>query len=319
MNRRFNFIINCSLVAMMAASLTGCSSTGGSGQQASGDSKPGLFDSIVSGTLGAAGLDSNTTKAVNAGVAMGTKAWELEQLTPENEYYIGRAVAANLIARYGVVSNAKATRYVSLVGYTCAMASAMPETFDGYRFIILDSDEINAFGAPGGYVLVTRGMLKECASEDALAAVLSHEIGHVQNRDGLNAIKSSQMWKTGLQQGANLAAQGDIAAATGLFNTLIDGFVEQIIDKGYSRDAEAKADAAGVTIMVAAGYDPHGMLAMLEELRATWTSGSAMGKTHPSPDQRITKVSAQIKSPPAAASAAQQARFDAALGPIIAK
>ena len=59
--------------------------------------------------------------------------------------------------------------------------------------------------------------------------------------------------------------------------------------------------------------------AMLEELRATWTTGSAMGKTHPTPDQRISKVNALIKSPPAAASAAQQKRFDAALGPIIAK
>jgi predicted Zn-dependent protease len=316
-NRIASFITR-GAAALLIALQSGCSSTGGTGSSSS-DSKPGFLDSIVSGTLGAAGVDSNTTKAVSAGVAMGAKAWELDQLTPENEYYIGRAVAANLIARYGVSTDANAIRYVSLVGYTCAMASAMPETFDGYRFIILDSDEVNAFGAPGGYVLVTRGMLKDCDSEDALAAVLSHEIGHVQNRDGLNAIKSSQMWKTGLQQGANLAAQGDIAAATGLFNKLIDGFVEQIIDKGYSRDAEAKADAAGVTIMTAAGYDPHGMLAMLEEMRATWTTGSAMGKTHPTPDQRITKVNALIKSPPAAASVAQQKRFDAALGPIIAK
>ncbi len=314
---QFARTMSIGITSFLIACQSGCS--GGGGQQAGSDSKPGLLDSIVSGTLGAAGVDSRTSQAVSAGAALGAKAWELEQLTPENEYYIGRAVAANLIARSSVLSDADAARYVSLVGYTCAMASAMPETFAGYRFIILDSDEVNAFGAPGGFILVTRGMLKECHSEDALAAVLSHEIAHVQNRDGLNAIKSSQMWKTGLQQGANLAAQGDVAAATGLFNKLIDGFVEQVIDKGYSRDAEAKADASGVTIMVAAGYDPHGMLDMLEEMRVTWTTGSAMGKTHPTPDQRIAKVNALIKTPRDAASPAQQARFDAALGPIIAK
>jgi predicted Zn-dependent protease len=193
----------------------------------------------------------------------------------------------------------------------------MPETFGGYRFIVLDTEDINAFGAPGGFVLVTRGMVKQCKTEDALAAVLSHEIGHVQNRDGLNAIKNSEMWKTGLQQGANLAAQGDIAAATGLFDKLIDGFVDQIINKGYSRDAERKADASGVAIMVAAGYDPHGMLDMLAVMQTHWTAGSAMGKTHPAPEQRMAKVSPLIKTPPATPAEARQARFDAALKPIL--
>jgi beta-barrel assembly-enhancing protease len=315
-NQFASSFLRVSGITILIALQSGCS--GGSGQQGSSEKKPGLLNSIVSGTLGAAGVDSGTTKAVSAGVAMGEKAWELDQLTPENEYYIGRAVAANLVGRYGVVSDANAARYVSLVGYTCAASSEMPETFAGYRFIILDTDEVNAFGAPGGYVLVTRGMLKECETEDSLAAVLSHEIGHVQNRDGLNAIKNSQMWKTGLEQGANLAAQGDIAAATGLFDKLIDGFVDQIIDKGYSRDAEGKADASGVKIMTAAGYDPHGMLDMLAEMSATWKPGMAMGKTHPTPDQRISKATPLIKSPRAAASLAQQARFDAALGPIIA-
>lgn len=315
MNKVQSSIIRCgAALALLVGLQSGCS---GGGQGGSGNSD--LFGNIVSGTLGAAGVDSTTSQAVGAGVAIGTKAWELDQLTAENEYYIGRAVAANLVARYGLFSDATASRYVTMVGYTCAASSAMPETFNGYRFIILDTDEVNAFGAPGGYILVTRGMLKECASENSLAAVLSHEIAHVQNQDGLNAIKKSEMWRTGLQQGAKLAAQGDIAAATQLFDNLIDGFVEQIIDKGYSRDAEGKADSTGLTIMTAAGYDPHGMLDMLEKLKAGWTQGTGLDKTHPSPDQRIAKVTPLVKAPRAAASPAQQARFDAALGPVIAK
>jgi len=300
----------CGVVVLLALQ-SGCGE--GGGQRASNN---GFLDNVIGGALGVAGIDSRTADTVEAGVAIGTKAWELDQLTPENEYYIGRAVAANLIGRYGVSNDVAAARYVSLVGYTCAASSEMPETFAGYRFVILDTDEVNAFGAPGGYVLVTRGMLKACETEDALAAVLAHEIGHVQNRDGLNAIKNSQMWKTGLQEGANLAAQGNIAAATALFDNLIDGFVDQIIDKGYSRDAEGKADASGVKIMIASGYDPHGMLDALEKMNATWQPGSAMGKTHPAPDQRIRKVSPMINAPRVIAPEAQQARFDAALSSI---
>lgn len=310
-------IFKCIAAVCLAGALAlqaGCS---GNGQ--SGGSKPNIFENIVSGTLGAAGVDTRTTRAVEAGMAMGTQAWELDQLTPENEYYIGRAVAANLIGRYGVCEDANAARYVSLVGYTCAASSEMPETFAGYRFIILDTDEINAFGAPGGYVLVTRGMLKTCETENALAAVLSHEIGHVQNRDGLNAIKNSKMWKTGLEQGARLAADGNIPAATQLFDNLIDGFVDQVIDKGYSRDAEGKADASGVQIMTAAGYDSHGMLDMLEKMDSMWTPGAAMGKTHPSPEQRMSRVKPMVSGQRAEASEVQQARFDTALKPLIAK
>ncbi|HWB18847.1 MAG TPA: M48 family metalloprotease [Phycisphaerales bacterium] len=303
---------SASITMSLLVVLFGCSGNGQSGNGNDGN----FLGNIVNSTLGAAGVDSRTTQAVNAGVALGTKAWELDQLTPENEYYIGRAVAANLIGRYGVWSNPDAARYVSLVGYTCAASSDMPETFAGYRFIILDSDEINAFGAPGGYVLVTRGILKECKDEDALAAVLSHEIGHVQNRDGLNAIKKSEMWKTGLQEGTKLAAQGDIAAATGLFDKLIDGFVEEVINKGYSRDAERKADASGVTIMTAAGYDAHGMLDMLEQMKMNWTPGSAMGKTHPSPDQRLAKITPLVTAPRRSVPPAQQTRFNTALGQL---
>jgi beta-barrel assembly-enhancing protease len=65
----------------------------------------------------------------------------------------------------------------------------MPETFGGYHFLILDSDEINAFAAPGGLIFVTRGMLRCCDSEDAVAAVLAHEVGHVQHQHGIQTIR----------------------------------------------------------------------------------------------------------------------------------
>ena len=76
---------------------------------------------------------------------------------------------------------------------TLSKTSDLPETFGGYHFLILDSDEINAFAAPGGFIFVTRGLLRCCKHEDAAAAVLAHEIGHVELRHGLQAIKKSRI------------------------------------------------------------------------------------------------------------------------------
>jgi predicted Zn-dependent protease len=295
------------LAGLLGGFMTACSS-----KSSTSDSDSSLFGNIVSGTLGAVGVDPTVAQAAGAATTIGTRAYELDQLTPENEYYIGRAVAANLVGRYGLYQNDSATRYVNLVGHALAQGSDMPETFGGYHFLILDTDELNAFGAPGGYVLITRGMLKDCKTEDALAAVLAHEIAHVQNRDGLNAIKSSEMWKTGLQEGTKLAAQGNLAAATGLFDKLIDGFVIQLIEKGYSRSAEGKADVTGVGIMQRVGYDPHGMVVMLEEIKADWKPGFGMARTHPTPDQRLEKVQPLV-SGAAAPSTTRQARFDEAM------
>ncbi len=113
----------------------------------------------------------------------------LEDFTPEQEYYIGRSVGAVIVNRYKPYPNAQANSYLNLVGQTLAQASDRPETFGGYHFLILDSDEINAFAAPGGLIFVSRGMLRCCRSEDAVAAVLAHEVGHIQLRHGIQSIK----------------------------------------------------------------------------------------------------------------------------------
>ncbi len=76
-----------------------------------------------------------------------------------------------------------------MLGQSLVIFSDRPETFGGYHFLLLDSNEINAFAAPGGLILVTRGMLQCCANEDELAAVLAHEIAHVEKKHGLTAIK----------------------------------------------------------------------------------------------------------------------------------
>lgn len=282
-----------------------------------GGDNSGLNIAMMLGDAGV--ISSDEARYMQAGLNVAGKAWELEQLTPENEHYIGRAVAARLIARFGMSENGNATRYVNLVGQSLAMGSDMPETFDGYRFIILDSDDVNAFAAPGGFVLVTRGMLRVCKSEDALAAVLAHEVAHVQNRDGLNALKNSQFWGTVAKEGLNVADQ-NIGALTEAFNGLIDQFVDQIIVKGYSRDAELRADRDAVTILKRVGYNANSMIAMLDELQAGWKPSIGMLKTHPSPDQRLAKVRPLVaESKPAPHVLARQKRFNQAMNPLLAQ
>jgi predicted Zn-dependent protease len=110
------------------------------------------------------------------------------KLTESQEYYVGRGVAANAMfdadGRYvGLYDkDQNLEEYVALVGLSVALESDRPETFKGYHFGVVNSPDINAFAAPGGFIFVTTGALKLMANEDELAGVLSHEIGHVNLR-----------------------------------------------------------------------------------------------------------------------------------------
>jgi len=104
-----------------------------------------------------------------------------EQITPEQEYYIGRAVGANILAMYKIDNSRPAmTAYVNKIANALVINSERPEIFNGYHANILDSDEINAFATSGGHIFITRGLIDSAASEDELAAVIAHEVAHIQ-------------------------------------------------------------------------------------------------------------------------------------------
>ena len=101
-----------------------------------------------------------------------------EAITPEQEYYIGRTVGAVVLNQYKPLNNEAANHYLNVLGQTLAQFSDKPETFGGYHFLIMETEDVNAFSAPGGLIFISRGMIGCCQNEDALAAVLAHEIGH---------------------------------------------------------------------------------------------------------------------------------------------
>ena len=234
-----------------------------------------------------------------------------EKFTSENEYYLGRSVAATVLTEYKPLDNPKANEYVNLLGQTLAMASDKPDTFGGYHFLILDTDEINAIAAPGGLILVSRGLLKCCRDEESLAAVLAHEVGHVQLEHGVKAISGAR-WKTAgmtavMETGKSLAGQ-QLSEALNSFQDCINDITDKIINSGYARKQEFQADKVAVEILNRVGYNPAGLKEMLEEMqkRVDPNDKHGFGKTHPEPKARIAEIEPLL----GAAAASQAAGAD---------
>ena len=244
-----------------------------------------------------------------------------KDITPEQEYYIGRAVTATLLGQYTPLRDEAANQYVSVLGNMLAQLSNKPETFAGYHFQILDSDEVNAFAAPGGFILVTRGMLACCRSEDALAAVLAHEIGHVEGQHGLRSIRQGRLTSALTVLASESAKQfgsEDLAELTQAFEGSISDVTSTLMTSGYSRGLERESDAAAVRILKRAGYDANALVDMLQEMDKRLRPGSGgFGKTHPAPSDRIADLRRMMGSTSAPApSAARQARFQENIGKL---
>ena len=242
-----------------------------------------------------------------------------EDFTPEQEYYIGRTVGAVIINKYKPYNNERVNAYINLLGQTLANASDMPETFNGYHFLILDSNEINAFATPGGLIFITRGMLRCCRDEDAVAAVLAHEIGHVQFKHGLQAIKKSRITSAIVilgAEGSKTFGGEDLANLTSTFEGSISDITSTLVNNGYSRNFEHQADVAAVTILKRVGYDPNGLVNMLKVMeKQLKPEGLDFAKTHPSPESRIADIQKHIgKYAKVQEPKVRQKRFLAALG-----
>ncbi len=237
-----------------------------------------------------------------------------EDITPEQEYYIGRTVAATILSAYKPYANPSANEYPNVLGQTLARFSDMPETFGGYHFLVMDTEEVNAFAAPGGLIMISRGMLRCCKTEDALAAVLAHEIGHVQNRHGLQAIRKSRLTAaltTLAAEGAKSFGDKQLAELTQTFENSIADITATLMNSGYSRAFERQADRAAVEILQRSGYDPGALADMLEEMKKHLKPGGrGFAQTHPAPESRIADIRKWLgaaKAPPAPP--ARQARF----------
>lgn len=223
-----------------------------------------------------------------------------EDITPRQEYYIGRAVTAQILDRYSLWEDPEATAYLNLLGQTLAQASDRPSTYKGYRFVILDSDEINAFAAPGGTIMIARGMLRLCETEAEVAAVLAHEIAHVQHKDGLRSIKTDRWKNVAMILGKKAASEygdQDLQELVEDFENSIQDVMSTLITNGYSSKLEKEADESAVRILQRVGYDASALVTMLEEMdRRLSPDGLDFARTHPDPSTRIEQIREQATS-----------------------
>jgi beta-barrel assembly-enhancing protease len=204
--------------------------------------------------------------------------------TVQEEQEIGREVAAKFVAYYHLYKNDALTQYVSLVG---ADIAAQQERQDiSYHFAVLDSEDINAFSAPGGYVFVTRGALALCQDESELAGVLAHEVGHVAGKHVLNVLQRDKTLRAGENEAASHAPD------SAYLNRLSDAVLVKVIDQGLAPADEFNADQRGVTYAYTAGYPANGLERFLERLNQATNQGakSFWTRTHPPVDQRNQRI-----------------------------
>jgi beta-barrel assembly-enhancing protease len=242
-------------------------------------------------------MDVTTADSINKAADAGANA--MKNITPSEEYYIGRTIAASITTQYKPLDNQRATEYINTLGQTIAKFSDKPLTFKGYHFLILDTDEVNAFAAPGGFIFISKGLINCCKSEDELAAVLAHEIGHIQSDHALRAIKASRwtaFWTIAGVGAAKSLGGADLAEALKIFEDSIQDVMDELVVKGYDRKLEFEADLAAVTIMKRIGYNPaalHNMLAELQK-RSGGAEKKGFSATHPTPEARIAGIKEAI-------------------------
>jgi predicted Zn-dependent protease len=238
-------------------------------------------------------ISQNTADAIsNSSRVIGSAA---EEINPEQEYYIGRAVGANILTAYKVRNgNPSLTSYLNMICSAVTINSPRPDVYNGYHAAILDTNEINAFATSGGHIFVTYGLINAANSEDALAAVIAHEVAHIQLKHSIKAIKTSRITQAILVTGASAAGAAtgmNVNELTDVFNESVGEILLTMVNNGYSQSQEFEADNTAMSLLASAGYNPSGLIDMLNELRTAQSASSGgFNKTHPTPAQRITNA-----------------------------
>lgn len=220
----------------------------------------------------------------------------LEIITPEQEYYIGRAVAARILQRFPSAVNPDLQKYVQLVGQALVLSDSRGAPFGGYHFRIIESNQLNAISAPGGYVFITTRFLRSLESEDQLAAILAHEVAHISGRHGLKTLKNTSLLAEvaglGLASGG-LSCIEALAQATAIFSHLVDGLVDTLLESGYSQEFEYQADQGAYERLFKTGYQPQAIFSALQVIEnseeAAKNAGGWFG-THPSVVERVARL-----------------------------
>lgn len=233
-------------------------------------------------------LDLNLDKLVNTlSKVKDLKTAESGASSDANEVEIGKGIAASLLGASPLVVDQKLQDYLNRLGWWIVLQGERTEL--PWRFGVIESEQVNAFSTPGGYVFITRGLLLRMRNEAELVGVLAHEIAHVLKKHHLNAIRKSA--QTGLVADLAGAAVGR-DDTFGLSQKLIHVGTD-ILARGLDKQDEFEADRLAVVLTARAGYDPYGLpsvLQMLDTMNPGDSGLSLLFKTHPAPQKRLEQL-----------------------------
>ncbi|GAB3361800.1 MULTISPECIES: M48 family metalloprotease [Giesbergeria] len=249
------------------------------------------------GQLGGGSTGHNTLDVVHDVVSGATAAFK--DYTAAEQRTLGTEFSAVLLGARPLLRNERVQRYVNQVGVWVASQADKPLDKEGkpiqfaWRFGVIDTDAVNAYATPGGYIFITLGLLKQLESEAELAGVLAHEIAHVTRGHYLAALK-----KGGFAQIAGGVVKAK--AGSGVVSSAMVNAVRNIYSRGLDQSDEFQADRLGVLYAARAGYSPQGLPNVLRLYAASGSKGDAnysiLFSTHPAPTERSQRIEPMVSS-----------------------
>jgi len=214
-------------------------------------------------------------------------------MSEDAELEMGRKYYSQILQSQTLYQDPKIQSYVQSIGDSLAELSHRSDLI--YRFTVLDSPDVNAFALPGGYIFINRGLMVYLSSEEELAAVLGHEIGHVTARHSVRQISQAQVLSI-----ISYAVAREAGSAAGDLANIASG----ALVAGYGRDMELQADSLGAEYMAKQGYSALGMIDTISVLKEHELYSTEVSKrrgsnqqtyhgifaSHPSNDSRLKEV-----------------------------
>jgi len=258
-----------------------------------GCSAPGPTQPASGGDIAKSMLGGFSIGGINVGSAASAAAHAHEayrEIPEAEEIEMGKDIAAGLLGAAPLAKSSEQEIYVNNLGRWLALHSSRPDL--PWHFGILEVDTVNAFATPGGNVFVSRGLLVRVHSESELAGILAHEISHVALKHHLSDIQKNAQKNLALDLASVKSGGLTGEAARAVARVGLEGYV-----RGLSREDELAADKMGVVIAARAGYEPYGLVAVLQSLAAMPQDDAALGfflKTHPSPTDRLAALESEM-------------------------
>ncbi len=226
-------------------------------------------------------------------------AQSIEGIDYQSEFTIGETLALEGFKRYGrPVKDERLQRYVNLLGNATARNSLRPDI--PYYFVVVESPLYNAFACPGGIIFLSSSLVKGMSDEAELACVLAHEVGHVAHKHALQSIQRAKFF----EGAAKIGTAGMRGEQGQKYRSMISDLQTVLFDKGLDQNMEFEADRSGMDFAYRTGYDPAGLIRVLEMLARQQASAAHKGSwfsTHPPLSERISMCKATMADYPDAA------------------